>query len=196
MRGQMRVAAARVPPARDRTAAPEPAREPAVVAGAGRGGCPRPRSAPHWRMNHAEGEGMATGGRAVTVRRALLKVVVALCLVLGAVAGLVVWRLNRGPVSLAAVQPALQSLLHRGFPFVTRFAEPTLVWSREDGTLALGVKDLDIRTPGGDFVAGAPSALVEVAAWPLLAGRRIEPVRVTLTLPELELTHTTGGELV
>jgi hypothetical protein len=128
--------------------------------------------------------------------RALLKVVIALCLVLGSTVGLTVWRLSRGPVSLAAVQPLLQDLLHRGSPFVARFADPTLVWSREDGTLALAVKDLDIRTPGGDFVAGAPSALVEVAAWPLLVERRIEPVRVTLALPEFELTRTAGGELV
>jgi hypothetical protein len=45
-------------------------------------------------------------------------------------------------------------------------------------------------------VAGAPSALVEVAAWPLLVERQIEPVRMTLALPELELTRTVGGELV
>jgi hypothetical protein len=128
--------------------------------------------------------------------RRVLRVLLALAVAAVLVAGLAVWRLSQGPVPLARAQPLLQHLVDRGSPFAVSFADPVLVWSREDDTLALEVKDLEIRDPDGPFMAGAPRAMIAVSVSALLLRWRIEPVLVTLDLPELELTRAEGGNLV
>jgi hypothetical protein len=128
--------------------------------------------------------------------RRLARLVLAFLVLLVATAGLLVWRLEQGPLSLAPVQPLLQRFVDRGSPFRVSFADPTLVWSRTEATLALRLKDLEVRTQAGAFVAGAPSAAVSVAAAPFLLKGRLEPVAVRLELPELELTREADGSLV
>jgi hypothetical protein len=128
--------------------------------------------------------------------RRLVRFLVVLCVLLVVAGGLLVWRLDQGPVSLALVQPLLQRLIDRGSPFRVTFTAPTLRWSRADGTLALGLGDLEVRTAEGEFIAGAPSARITVAAAPLLLGWQVEPVAVVLDLPELELTRQTDHSLV
>ncbi|MEK0082769.1 AsmA-like C-terminal domain-containing protein [Benzoatithermus flavus] len=137
----------------------------------------------------------STIGYPILMRR-LARLVLAFLMLLVVAAGLLLWRLDRGPLSLAAVQPLLQQLIDRGSSFHVSFSSPTLVWSRSEGILALRLQDLEVRSSAGDFVAGAPSAAVTVAVAPLLLERRIEPVAIGLELPELELVRQADGRLV
>lgn len=127
--------------------------------------------------------------------RRLLRVVLVLLVLLAVGLGGLLWRLDRGPISLAAIQPLLQPLIDRGSPFLVSYSEPTLVWLREEGSVALAVRDIEARTRTGDFVAGAPQARIVVALAPLLE-RRIEPEIVELELPQIELTREPNGRLV
>ena len=127
--------------------------------------------------------------------RLLLRIVLLFLLIVLMALGGLFWRLSQGPISLAALQPMLQPLIDRGSPYLTSFSDPTLVWLREEGAVGLAVRDIEVRTQGGDFVAGAPAASGVVALWPLLEGR-VEPEIVELELPQLELTKESDGRLV
>lgn len=116
-------------------------------------------------------------------------------LLLGVALGGLLWRLDQGPLSLALIEPLLRPLIERGLPFQVAFAEPTLVWLREEGSVAVQVRDLEVRNPAGELVGGAPRARVVVAVAPLLE-RRIEPEIVELDLPRLELTREADGGLM
>lgn len=115
-------------------------------------------------------------------------------LLLGAIGGLL-WRLDQGPLSLALLEPLLRPLIERGTPFRITFADPTLVWLREEGSVALAVSDLEARNAAGELVGGAPQARVVLALAPLLK-RRVEPEIVELELPRLELTREADRRLV
>lgn len=127
--------------------------------------------------------------------RRLLKWLLVLSLVLGVVIGGLLWRLDRGPLSLAPVQPLLDTLVARGSPYQVSFTNPTLVWLRDKGTIALEIHDVEARTDAGAFVASAPLLRGQIAAFPLLLGR-LELVAAELELPGIELTRNADGKLV
>jgi hypothetical protein len=128
--------------------------------------------------------------------RLLLKsvLVIGALLILGA--GILAWRLSQRPISLAPFQPILESLLERGSPFLLTFAQPSLVWLRDENAAALEVRDVEARTKEGQLVASAPMLRGTIAVGPLLLERRIDLVEVQLDLPEIQLTRGDDGKLV
>ena len=127
--------------------------------------------------------------------RRLLRWLLVVCLTLVIVTGGLLWRLSLGPLSLAPLQPLLETLIERGGPYLVTFTDPSLVWLRHEGTIALEIHDLEARTLQGAFVASAPLLRGTVAARPLLFGQ-IELVEAQLDLPEIELARTAEGRLV
>ena len=87
--------------------------------------------------------------RAFAAMRRLLNFVLGLLLLLAVAAGGLLWRLDRGPISLAPLQPLLQPLIDRGSPFLITYQDPTLVWLREEGAVALAVRNVEARTRAG-----------------------------------------------
>lgn len=127
--------------------------------------------------------------------RRLFKWLLVLGLVLVATVGGLLWRLNQGPLSLAPVQPLLDTLVARGVPYQVSFTRPSLVWLRDKGTIALEIHDVEARTEAGAFVASAPMLRGQIAARPLLLGR-LELVAAEIELPGIELTRNADSKLV
>ena len=146
------------------------------------------------RTVRSNGAGKCASGAESTMRL-LLRTFLALLLLLALAAGVLVWRLSQGPVSLALVEPLIQELVDRGSPYRTSFAEPMLVWLPSEAAIGLAARDIELRSQADEFVGGAPFASAAVALRPLLDGR-IEPVHVNLTLPQIELTREADGGLV
>src|SRR4051794_8944684 len=71
-----------------------------------------------------------------TMRR-LLKILVALCLLLVLAAAGLMWRLSRGPVSLAPLQGMIETLIDRGTPYLVTLSDPSLVWLPQQHSVAL-----------------------------------------------------------
>ena len=128
--------------------------------------------------------------------RRLLKIVLVVCLLLAGAIGALVWRLDRGPISLAPLQPMIEALIARGSPYAITFTQPSLVWLRDQGTVALETHDVEVRTPAGEFVASAPLLRGTVGVWPLLVGWRIDLVEAQIELPQIELTRDEDGKLI
>jgi uncharacterized protein YhdP len=128
--------------------------------------------------------------------RRLLKFVLVVGLLLACGVGALLWRLNRGPISLTPLQPVIETLIARGSPYVITFSQPSLVWLRDEHVVALEVHDAEARTQAGAFVASAPLLRGTVAVRPLLLEQRIELVEVQLGLPQVELTRGDDGKLM
>lgn len=128
--------------------------------------------------------------------RRLLKIVLVVCLLVACAVGGLLWRLDRGPISLAPLQPMIETLIARGSPYAITFTQPSLVWLRDEGVVALETRDVEVRTPAGEFVASAPLLRGAVAVWPLLLEQRIELVEAQVELPQIELTRDEAGKLV
>lgn len=131
----------------------------------------------------------------VSRMRRLLKWLFVLSLALVVVLGGLLWRLSQGPLSLTPLQPLLQTLVDRGAPYRVSFTNPSLVWFRDKGTIALEIRDVEARSETGAFVASAPLLRGQVAVRPLLLGR-LELVAAQLELPGIELTRNADGKLV
>ncbi|MFO1036326.1 MAG: AsmA-like C-terminal domain-containing protein [Geminicoccaceae bacterium] len=119
--------------------------------------------------------------------RRLLLVLLVLVLLLVAGGGLLVWRLQRGPVSLAAFTPVIDRVVAASSPYAISFSNPELTWLRSEGNLGVQVDNIEVRTHAGDFVASAPRASATLALRPLLFDRDVQLVTVELQLPEIEL---------
>jgi hypothetical protein len=128
--------------------------------------------------------------------RRLLKFLIGLCLVILLAVAALLWRLDRGPVSLAFAKPVLQLLIDRGSPYAISFSDPKLVWLREADEVALQVRDVEARTPEGELVAAAPSVRATVAVPPLLLDQRLQLAEVQLDLPSIGLTRDENGKLL
>ncbi|WP_418158622.1 AsmA-like C-terminal domain-containing protein [Benzoatithermus flavus] len=123
------------------------------------------------------------------MRPLVAMLLLALALAAGIVAGLF-WRLEQGPLSLAALQASLERLVARGSPFAVRFADPALAWSGESDTFALTVRDLELQSRTGQLVLKAPRAGIRVDAAALLLQQALVPVELVLDLPRMELART------
>ena len=69
--------------------------------------------------------------------RRLLLVLLVLVLLLVAGGGLLVWRLQRGPVSLAAFTPVIDRVVAASSPYAISFSNPELTWLRSEGNLGV-----------------------------------------------------------
>lgn len=81
------------------------------------------------------------------------------CLAIVAVAaGLLLWRLTQGPVSLDALRPAAQAALQRSLPsgYHVEIEELTLSRDREFGSISVTVNDLAVFDASNERVAFAP----------------------------------------
>ena len=125
-------------------------------------------------------------GQVLGMRRVLIALLLLLLLLAGA-AGALLWRVSRAPLSLAFLQPTLQAMIDRGAPFHVRFVDPSLVWDREENTLALQVRDVSARTDEGRLVVSAPLLRGTVSATSLILQQRVELVSVNVELPEIGL---------
>ena len=125
--------------------------------------------------------------------RLVLKILIGLCLVVVVAVAALLWRLDRGPVSIAFAQPLLQGVIDRYSPYAVSFAEPELIWLRREGDVALQARDVEVRTHEGKLIAAAPLVRATVALSPLLLERRAELTELRLDLPSIELTRDADG---
>lgn len=127
--------------------------------------------------------------------RRFLAAVLIVCLVFAAAAGLLLWQLSLGPLSLAWVQAPLMEMVRRGSPFDVSFDQPSLVWDRRAGLIGLQLEDLVVHDDTGGLIASVPLIRGAVAVRPLLTERRIELAAVRATLPEIGLERDADGRL-
>ena len=128
--------------------------------------------------------------------RRLLKWLSVFCLVLVLAVGGLLFRLSMGPLSLAPLQPILDTLVARGAPFNVTFTQPSLVWLPQQGTIALEIRDVEARTSEGAFVGSAPLLRGKVAVRALLLHQQLDLVEAQLDLPGIDLTRDADGQLV
>lgn len=127
--------------------------------------------------------------------RRLATTLLVLILVPLVAAGALLWRLGQGPLPLPWLEPMLQAMATRSLPYAVTFREPSLVWQRDEGSLALGVEDFAARTPEGRLVVAAPRLAATVALRPLLLEQRLELLRVGVGLPRMTLLRDAEGRL-
>ncbi len=127
--------------------------------------------------------------------RRFLAAVLIVCLVFAAAAGLLLWRLSLGPLSLAWVQAPLMEMVRCGSPFDVAFDRPSLVWDRRAGLIGLQLEDVVVHDDTGGLIASVPQIRGAIAVRPLLAERRIELAAVRATLPEIGLERDADGRL-
>ena len=110
-----------------------------------------------------------------TMRR-LLWILLAILLLLASAVGGLLWRLDQGPaLAGGAAADAAAADRRAARPTASTFAEPSLVWLREEDAVAVEVRDVEVRTPAGEFVAGAPRCARRGRRRGPLLERRIEP---------------------
>lgn len=127
--------------------------------------------------------------------RVLIEVVVAILAVGGLMAGVAVWRLSQGPLSLSFLTPQIETALSDAAqPMRIELQDTVLAWS--DSRRSLDVRAVDIRAygPNGALVATAPEVSMTFSLRALLQGI-VAPTRVELIGPAVRLARAEDGSI-
>jgi len=137
--------------------------------------------------------GQAAGG--AVMRRMIvlcLETVAGVAALLGVVAGVGIWQLSRGPVTLDSLTPRLERALNAANPDTTvRVGGTALAWRGWPDTLALRLRNVRVRRDGEPF-AQLPELDMQLAVSALLRGT-VAPRRVTARGARLTLVRRADG---
>ena len=122
-----------------------------------------------------------------------LEVVMGLVAALGIVAGLLIWRLSDGPVSIAFLTPYLEaSFSDRDAGVNVGVTDTVLTWDRREGDLDLRALNVTVRDQQGRLILSLPDVEVGVSLAALLSGT-LAPTRVEVVGARITLRRTADG---
>lgn len=127
------------------------------------------------------------------IRRALVAVGYAACGLVAVVlisAGVLVWRLSTGPVSLGPLMPVVDLALGAMTGSLdVSVGDAVLTWRRSDRILDVRLVDAEARSPEDQIVARVPELSVALKTDALLSGV-ISPTEIEIVRPDVRLVRT------
>jgi hypothetical protein len=109
--------------------------------------------------------------------------------------GLAIWRLIQGPIELDALTPYVQQALERsGAGIKVALSGVSIGVDRDTHQLNLRVRDVRLSASDGAALANFPEMASSFSVGALLGGR-LEPTRIVLEHPVLQLTRDESGGL-
>jgi hypothetical protein len=118
---------------------------------------------------------------------------VAAILIFVAVAG--IWRLLQGPIELDRLVPYVEQALQRSSAGIDiALAGVSVGLDRDTHQLDLHIRDVQLALPGGEKLANFPEMATSFSLGAILGGR-IEPTRLVVERPILNLTRDENGAL-
>lgn len=122
-----------------------------------------------------------------------LEVALGLVAALAIVAGLLIWRLSDGPVSIAFLTPYLEASFSDSDAGVNvGVTDTVLTWDRLEGDLDLRALNVTVRDQQGRLILSLPDVEVGVSLAALLSGT-LAPTRVEVVGARITLRRTADG---
>lgn len=127
------------------------------------------------------------------IGRVALTLLSKLFLLLILLTGLLIWRLDRGPLPMDWLAPLLRAQLTSGSLISQiEFGGVELAFDRGRGQMALRVRDVEARDPRDAPLLSAQSAAIKLRLAPLLIGV-IEPTEIEVVAPALNFSRDASG---
>ena len=125
---------------------------------------------------------------------AAVAVVFAVLLGVGGAVGLLMWRLEEGPIRLDSLDVSIEAAVARELGEVTVDVLGAELARSDDGSIVIRLADITIRDLSGQFLARAPQAMVTTGLISAALGS-VNPTRIELIGPHVTVNRSQDGDI-